>query len=116
VLPSAPLPPGFGASCEALRALACYAIAPARKARTGRIGLRPTGDGFGTPLFDDGTRILVRGDRLVLEPERDTAITTLNDAAEFLQIALSPDPGARPTVSAMICRRSRLTLSLLSTT
>ena len=88
-----PPPPRFAATREALRALACYAIAPARKARTGRIGLRPTGDGFGTPPFDDGTRIVVRGDQLLIEPGGQIPITTLRAAADALQLALSPDPG-----------------------
>jgi hypothetical protein len=90
-------PPGaFATTRESLRALACYVISPARKRRTGRIGLRPTGDGFGTPPFDDGGRIVVRGDRLVVEAgkrERSVAITTLRDAAAFLELELSADPG-----------------------
>ena len=48
------LPSAFRPTRDSLHALACYSIAPARKARTGRIGLRPTGDGIGTPPFDDG--------------------------------------------------------------
>jgi hypothetical protein len=88
------LPPAFAATRESLRALACYAISPARKARTGRIGLRPTGDGFGTPPFDDGSRITVRGDRLRIEPGGpETAVTTVRAAAGFLHVDLSPDPG-----------------------
>ena len=88
-----PLPPRFGLTRAGLRALACYVVAPARKAATGRIGLRPTGDGFGTPPFDDGTRIVVRGDELVREPGAGARITTLRAAAEFLVVELSPDPG-----------------------
>ena len=88
-----PPPPAFVSTREALWTLACYAISPARKARTGRIGLRPTGEGFATPLFDDGTRIAVRGDRLRIEPGDEVAITTLRAAAEVLDIELSPDPG-----------------------
>jgi hypothetical protein len=88
-----PPPPNFVSTREALRSLACYAISPARKARTGRIGLRSTGEGIGTPPFDDGSRIAVRGDRLSIEPDRDVPITTLRAAAELLGITLSPDPG-----------------------
>jgi hypothetical protein len=88
-----PLPARFAATRDGLRALACFAISPARKARTGRIGLRATGDGFGTPPFDDGTRIVVRGRRLAWEPGASTAITTVRAAAEFLAAELSPDPG-----------------------
>lgn len=86
-------PSSLDTTREGLRALACYAISPARKARTGRIGLRPIGEGFGTPAFDDGTRIVVRGDRLGVEPGRYVAITTLRAAADFLGVTLSPDPG-----------------------
>jgi hypothetical protein len=91
-----PPPEHLSATRESLRALACYVISPARKRRTGRIGLRPTGDGFGTPPFDDGTRIVVRGNRLIVEAddsERSVAITTLRAAAAFLDLQLSADPG-----------------------
>jgi len=90
---ASPLPAGFAATRESLRTLACYVIAPARKARTGRIGLRATGDGFGTPPFDDGTRIVVRRDQLALDPGDGVAITTLQAAADYVGLALSPDPG-----------------------
>jgi hypothetical protein len=88
-----PLPDRFLPTREALHALACYVIGPARKARTGRIGLRSTGDGFGTPPLDDGTRIIVRGDHVVREPDLDITITTLRAAADALGVELSPDPG-----------------------
>jgi hypothetical protein len=88
-----PLPDTFLPTREALRTLACYVIAPTRKAKTGRIGLRSTGDGFGTPPLDDGMRILVRGDHLVREPDLDIPVTTLRSAAAALGVELSPDPG-----------------------
>ena len=78
---------------EALRTLACYVLGPARKARTGRIGLRPVDGGFGTPLFDDGTCVLVRDDRLECRPGKASSITTLRQAAELLEVPLDPDPG-----------------------
>jgi hypothetical protein len=87
------LPTAFATTRDALHALACYAISPARKARTGRIGLRPTGDGFATPHFDDGSRIVVHGNQLAVEPGDAIVITTLRAAAPFLGIDLSPDPG-----------------------
>ncbi len=87
------LPPTFAATRESLRAVACYAISPARKARTGRIGLRSYGDGIATPPFDDGTRYAVRGQELVCEPDRATPITTVAAAARFLGIEASRDPG-----------------------
>jgi hypothetical protein len=87
------LPPTFAATRESLRALAAYVIAPYRKARTGRIGLRATGDGFGTPPLPDGSRVLVRADQLVLEPTAGATISTLEAAATFLDAPLSSDPG-----------------------
>jgi hypothetical protein len=87
------LPETFAATRETLRALCCYAVAPARKARTGRIGLRPYDGAIATPPFDDGTRIVVRGDRLGVEPGEDIPITTVRDAAAFLGIEVDADPG-----------------------
>ena len=87
------LPPTFSATRESLRALACYAVSPARKARTGRIGLRAHGGGIATPPFDGGGRIGVHGDRLTGPDGEAIPITTVAAAAAFLGIDLSPDPG-----------------------
>ena len=87
------LPPTFGQTRDALRALACYAISPARKARTGRIGLRSHDGGIATPPFDDGTRIGLRGDELRSSTGEVARITTVAAAAAFLGIEPSPDPG-----------------------
>ncbi len=87
------LPASFAATRESLRKLACYVIAPARKTRTGRIGLRATGNGFGTPRFDDGTRITVSGEVLAVDPGDRIPITTLRAAAKFIDVSLTSDPG-----------------------
>jgi hypothetical protein len=87
------LPPTFAATRESLRSLACYAVSPARKARTGRIGLRAFGGGFATPPFADGTRYAVQGDELSRGPGDPTPITTVSAAATFLGIEASVDPG-----------------------
>ncbi len=89
----APLPATFAATRESLRTVACYVVAPARKARTGRIGLRPVGGGFGTPPFDDGSRIVVRGDTIAWTPGRSAMLGTIRDAGRFVGIELSDDPG-----------------------
>src|SRR3954470_14735106 len=88
-----PLPAAFATTRDGLHALACYAISPARKVRTGRIGLRPTGDGFGTPPFDDGSRIVVSGDHLQWDPRPAIRIETVRSGAAFLGIEPQPDPG-----------------------
>jgi hypothetical protein len=88
----AELPATFAVTRQGLHRLACYVIAPARKARNGRIGLRATGDGFGTPPFENGPRIAVRGRELVVGG-RSAPITTLRDAAAIVDVVLLVDPG-----------------------
>jgi hypothetical protein len=90
--PLAALPPTFTTTRDGLHRLACFVISPARKARTGHIGLRATADGFATPPFDDGSSISVRGDRLVTGAGA-RPISTLRDAASLMDVELSPDPG-----------------------
>jgi len=87
------LSPSFAATREALRALACYAVSPARKARTGRIGLRAFEGGIATPPFEDGARIVVHGDELRSGTGKVARLTTVADAARMLGVNLSPDPG-----------------------
>jgi len=89
----APLPPTFGSTRESLRALACFVMAPAHKARTGHIGLRPASGGFGTPPLDDGSRLVAHGRELAWEPGDSIPLTTLRTAARFAGVDLSSDPG-----------------------
>jgi hypothetical protein len=86
------LPLSYPATRRSLHALACFVIAPARLARTGRIGLRPTPGGFVTPPFEDGSRIAVRDGQVVREPGGSLPITTLRAAARFLDVDIGPDP------------------------
>jgi hypothetical protein len=89
-----PLPASFAATRASLRALACYVIAPARKAATGRIGLVATKGGFGTPPFgEQGTTVTVHDDRLVREPGGEARITTVRAGAAFVEVPLQADPG-----------------------
>jgi hypothetical protein len=86
-----PLPPAFGATREALHALAEHVLAPARYRFDGHIGLVPSAGGFGTPTFDDGQRVRVEGVELVHErpgSTRRVPITTLSDAAQFVGVPL----------------------------
>lgn len=62
-----PLPPTFAETRDALHRLAQEVISPARERVTGRIGLRATPGGFGTPQFGDGERVRVEGAELVRE-------------------------------------------------
>jgi hypothetical protein len=84
-----PLPDGFARGRQSLHQLAFFAIAPKRYQDTGRLGLRHTGTGFGTPGFDPGEQIWVEDDRIVRqrgENTRSARVTTLAKACEFLGI------------------------------
>lgn len=95
-LPAAP--DDLGSTRTALTALAFFVLAPARHATNGKIGLRWTKGGFGTPFFGPDRQVRVDGDRLVVQ-ERDRAaavrITTLRQAGEAVGIS----PGAPPGIN-----------------
>ena len=83
----------FTATREAWHALAEQVITPARRAANGKIGLRATHGGVGTPFYGrdeqarvDGTSIVVVRDGIELR--RD--ITTLAAAAEFVGVEAGP--------------------------
>jgi hypothetical protein len=95
--------PGYGATRRGLHAVAEHVLAAARHRATGRIGLRPTPGGFGTPPFpagrDDegaGSRVLrVEGLDLVVVDveagrERRAPLRTVGEAAAFAGV----EPGA----------------------
>lgn len=97
----APLPDGYGETCASLHRLAGHVLASARKAATGRIGLRPTPGGLGTPPFGDDEQLRIEaspagGASLVHrrgDNEQAVEITSLEEAAEFAGVQLSADPG-----------------------
>ena len=60
-----PLPSGFAKGRQSLHQIAFFAIAPKRYQETGRLGLRYTGTGFGTPVFGLGEQIRVEDNRIV---------------------------------------------------
>jgi hypothetical protein len=94
-----PLPPTLTATRESLRRLACYVLAPARKAANGKIGLRYTYAGFGTPFYGKNEQLRVVGAQLVRQQGGEASaedITTLEAAAAFAGISLSDDPGVGP--------------------
>ena len=82
-----PLPDGFAATRRSLHALAEHVLAPCRHAANGRIGLRFTYHGFGTPFFGADRQVRVEDGELVDDragTERRAPITTLREAAAFL--------------------------------
>jgi hypothetical protein len=114
------LPATFAATREALHALACYVIAPARLASDGHIGLRPVEGGIGTPWLEDGSRVRVSGAYLVVDVDGvgcARPITTLRDAAALAGVALDPRPPVgsdlppfEPDAALPVDRRASLAL------
>jgi hypothetical protein len=91
-----PLPPGYAETRNALHRIAAHVMAPARKAVTGRIGLRATPGEFGTPAFAADEQLWVDSASLVRRRGGGTEavdITSLGAAAAFAGVALSADPG-----------------------
>lgn len=79
------LPRRFAATREAFHQVAFFAIAPARYKSVGRMGLKDTPGGFGTPEFA-GQIARVEGDLLIHENDGNIAsqtISTIRAAAEF---------------------------------
>jgi hypothetical protein len=98
-----PLPDSFGASRDALHALAEHVLAPARYRVDGHIGLVAAPGGFGTPLFGDRERVRVEGIELVHErPGTSTRIglTTLGTAAQFVGVPLGAPTGVYTPVTS----------------
>lgn len=84
-----PLPSSFSATRDSLHQLAFFAIAPARHAATGKLGLRWTHGGFGTPYFGNDRQIRVDGAHLVIQEGDgfvEERIETVRHATDFLSI------------------------------
>jgi hypothetical protein len=80
-------PEGLAQTRRALHKVAEHVISPTRKRANGKIGLRYTWGGFGTPFFGNNVQIRVAGDALVVqvgERVQHGRLTTLADAAEFI--------------------------------
>jgi hypothetical protein len=81
-----PLPDGLDRTRRSLHTLAEHVITPARYHVNGKIGLRYTHMGFGTPFFGDTRQVRVQGAEIVIdhgESEERAVITTLADAGRF---------------------------------
>ncbi len=79
-------PDTLTATREALHALTTHVLTPARFAANGKIAMRYTAGGFGTPFFGDDEQLRVVGTRLVRQrggSAEATPITTLAEAAAF---------------------------------
>jgi hypothetical protein len=87
-----PAPAALVETRLALHRVAEHVIAPTRQRANGKIGLRYTHRGFGTPFFGRDAQIRVVGDELCVQvgERADSApITTLKNAAEFVGFELT---------------------------
>jgi hypothetical protein len=83
------VPAGYQQTRDALHQVAFFAVAPKRFAETGKLGLRYTRGGFGTPFYGADEQVRIEGDHLIHQKaDRATAfaISTLRAATEFLSI------------------------------
>ena len=87
--PLAPLPAGWAETRASLHALAEHVVAPCRHRSNGKIGLRFSYHGFGTPFFGDDRQVRVE-DGVLVDGDRRHPLTTLAAAAAFLGM----EPGA----------------------
>ncbi len=100
-----PVPPTLGVTRGALHMVADRVISPARQRANGKIGLRWTLGGFGTPYFGADAQIRVEGSELVVDAagdERRAALTTVGEAAAAIGFDLA-DP-ARLEIDATASR------------
>jgi hypothetical protein len=85
--PLEPAPPTLGVTRLALHQLAERVISPVRSRANGKIGLRWTLGGFGTPFFGADAQIRVEGAQLVIDAadtEQRLPITSIADAASAI--------------------------------
>jgi hypothetical protein len=87
-------PPSLDVSRVALHRVAEHVLKPAREAANGKIALRYTCGGFGTPFFGDDVQLRVEGVELVAQEgatERREALSTLGEAAAFAGVELADE-------------------------
>lgn len=84
-----PLPAGYATTRHSLHQLAFFALAPKRHAATGKLGLRYTHRGFGTPFFGEDEQVRVEAGKLMHQRGDGlswSSPTTVSEACEFLGI------------------------------
>jgi len=86
------LPAHFVETRQALHMVAEHVVAPRRHLANGKIGLRFTYRGFGTPYFDDDHQVRVEDDEIV-DRNRRRKLTTLGAAAALVGVELGAGTG-----------------------
>ena len=93
-----PVPPTLAAERADLNRLAFHVMSSARERANGKIALRYTHRGWGTPFFGDDVQVRVEGTRLVVQAGgavRVAPITTLDAAAELAGVEYEPAKAER---------------------
>jgi hypothetical protein len=88
-----PLPNTWVETRTELHRLATYVLSPARTKANGKLALRFTLDGFGTPFFGEDEQVRLQGLELVRQrgDRVETArLTTLREAAELVGVGIDP--------------------------
>lgn len=101
--PLAPLPDGFAMTRLALHAVAEHVVAPCRHAANGKIGLRYTYRGFGTPFFGDDRQVRVEDATVVVadrQRDRPAVLSTLRAAAAFVDLPVPASTGVYTPTTA----------------
>ena len=88
----APLPESFARTVTALHRLAEHVLAPARHAANGKIGLRFTYRGFGTPFFGADRQVRVE-EGVLVDGERRHAAASVAEAAAFIGLPVEVPTG-----------------------
>jgi hypothetical protein len=89
-----PVPAELVSTRLALHRLGEHVVSPARRHVNGKIGLRYTRGGFGTPFYGDDVQVRVAGTELVVQQassERRAPITSLATAADLVGRGGLPD-------------------------
>jgi hypothetical protein len=86
------LPSRFAATRAALHRVAVYAVAPARQRANGKIGLRYTMGGFGTPFFGEDEQVRVEGTAIVRQAGGEAWSEPLSTLAAAAALALGGPP------------------------
>ena len=100
--PLPPLPPSYRPALEDYHRLAYGVLSNARKQANGKIGLRFTRGGFGTPFFGDDEQARVQGTLLIRQRGTEAAsepISTLTAAARFFDAPVNDDQAEHDTVA-----------------
>ena len=105
-----PPPASLPGTRAALQALAEGVMAPAREHANGKIGLRYTRGGFGTPFFGEDVQLRVAGGQLIVQrgqQERSAQIETLAQCAAHVGAELLPSAPAADSPLAVDPAASR---------